>query len=97
MLIDHRNFCFTQIPDITDMIFLRSPKTLFWGPFLRIFGHFCPMGTFSKKSGSVTLTIYGPLKACKFHKKLTRQFRENLRTDRRTDRQMDPILYDPYG
>ena len=36
------------IPDKTnDIIFLKSKKTLF-------LGHFCPMGIFSKKSGSVT-------------------------------------------
>ena len=50
MLKDHKNFRFTPIPDKTnDMIFLKSPKTL----FLDHFGHFCPMGIFSKKSGSV--------------------------------------------
>ena len=40
MLMNHKNFCFTQIPDITnDMIFLQSPtKTLFlahFWPFLQ--------------------------------------------------------------
>ena len=30
MLMNHKNFHFTQIPDKTnDMIFLKSPKTLF--------------------------------------------------------------------
>ena len=41
MLMNHKNFRFTQSPDKTnDMIFLKSPKTLFWGhfwPFLVIF------------------------------------------------------------
>ena len=41
MLMNHKNFHFTQIPDKTnDMIFLKSPKTLFLGhfwPFLIIF------------------------------------------------------------
>ena len=70
MSVNHKNFRFTQIPDETnDMIFLKSllrqmskikgsicsiflksPKTLSWA----IFGHFCPMRIFSKKSGSVT-------------------------------------------
>ena len=55
MLMNHKNFRFTQIPPKTnDMIFLKSPKTLFWGPFLTIFGRFCPMGIFSKTSGPVT-------------------------------------------
>ena len=38
MLINHKNFDFTQIPDKdNDMIFLKSPKTMFlghFGPFL---------------------------------------------------------------
>ena len=58
MLMNHKNFCFTQIPDKTnDIIFLNSPKTLFLGSFLTIFGHFCLMGIFSKKSSSVTCNM----------------------------------------
>ena len=34
MLMNHKNFCFTEIADETnDMIFLKSPKTLFLGRF----------------------------------------------------------------
>ena len=34
MLMNHKNFPLTQIPDKTnDVIFLKSPKTLFWGHF----------------------------------------------------------------
>ena len=34
MLMNHKNFCFTHIPDKTnDMIFLKSPKNLFLGHF----------------------------------------------------------------
>ena len=41
------NFRFTQIPDKTnDMIFLKSKNAVF-GPFLTIFGHFCPMSQFA--------------------------------------------------
>ena len=48
MLMNNKNFHFTQIPDkINDMIFLKSPKTMF-------VGRFCPMAIFSKISGSVT-------------------------------------------
>ena len=48
MLMNHKNFHFTQIPDKTnDVIFIKTPKTMF-------LGHFCPMGIFSKKSSSVT-------------------------------------------
>ena len=57
MLINHKNFHFTQIPDNTnDGIFLKSRKTMF-------LGHFLPMEILSKKSGSVThnYTLYmGP-------------------------------------
>ena len=35
MLMNHKNFHFTQIPDKTnDAIFLKSPKTMFLGHFL---------------------------------------------------------------
>ena len=55
MLMKHKNFHFTQIQDKTnDMIFLKSPKTMFLGQFWPIFGHFCLIKIFSKKSGSVT-------------------------------------------
>ena len=50
MLMDHKNLRFTPIPDKTnDFIFLKSHHVL--GD---VSGHFCPMGIFSKKSGSVT-------------------------------------------
>ena len=55
MLMNHKNFHFTQIPDKTNnMIFLKSPKIMFLGHFWPFFGHFCPVGIFSKKSSSVT-------------------------------------------
>ena len=48
MLMNHKKINFTQIPDKTnDMIYLKSPKNLFWA----ISDHFSPMG---KKSRSVT-------------------------------------------
>ena len=37
MLMNHKNFRFTQIPDKTNDMFLKSPKTLFLGHFLVIF------------------------------------------------------------
>ena len=37
MLMNHHIFHFTQIPDKTnEVIFLKSPKTMFFGPFLTI-------------------------------------------------------------
>ena len=54
MLMNHKNFHFTQIPDKTnDVIFLKSPKTMFLGHFwlfLVIFARWI----FPKKSGSAT-------------------------------------------
>ena len=36
MLMNHKNFCFTEIPDKTnDTIFLKRPKTRFLGHFAR--------------------------------------------------------------
>ena len=54
MLMNHMNFPFAQIPDKTNnMIFLKSKNAVF-GSFLTIFGRFCPIGIFSKKSGCHT-------------------------------------------
>ena len=82
MLMNHNNFRFTEIPDKTnDVIFLKNPKC-FWV----IFGHFCQMRIFSQKIGPVTHNyIWAPNSMLSFRKKLMSQFRENLRTDRRTD------------
>ena len=78
MLMNHKNFHFTQISDkINDVIFWKSSKTMFSG-------HFCPMGTLSKKSGSVTYNyIWAPNTMLSFMKKISRS-REKL-TDRRKD------------
>ena len=78
-------------------------KTPDFGPFLTIFGHFCPMRPFSKKSGSVThLTIYEPLTPCyvseKTHEPIVRKVkdsqkvRQDGRKGRQKDIQTDPIL-----
>ena len=57
MLMDHKNFDFTQIPDKTnDIIFLKSPKTMFFGHFLP----FLPDGDFSQKTQLSHTTIYDP-------------------------------------
>ena len=85
MLMNHKNFRFTQIADKTNDI--ESPV---FGPFLTIFGHFCLMGIFSKKSGFVIHNyIWAPETMLSFRKKLMSQFWENLRTDGRSDRRMD--------
>ena len=68
MLMNHKNFRFTQIPDKIDDIFLKSSKTLFWAIFYH-FWSFCPMGVFSKKSGFVTRNdIWAPNTMLSFRK-----------------------------
>ena len=65
MLMNHKNFHFTQIPDKNnDVIFLKSPKTMFLGhfwPFLVIFARW---GFFPKNPALSHTTIYGPLTPC---------------------------------
>ena len=62
MLMNHKNFDFTQIPDKTnDVIFLKIPKI----KFLAHFWPFLPDGDFfPKKSALSHTTIYGPLTLC---------------------------------
>ena len=61
MLMNQKNFHFTQIPDKTNgTIFFKSQKTLVFVPFLTIFGHSCTMGIFSKKSSCHTQLYMGP-------------------------------------
>ena len=89
MLMNHKNFHLTQISDKSnDIIFLKSPKTMFFGPVLTIFGHFCLVEISSKKSSSVTHNYIWALKTMlRFRKKLMSQSQENLWTDERTDGQ----------
>ena len=56
MLMNHKNYRFTQIPDKTnDVNFLKSPKTK-----PKPIGHFCLMEIFSKNSGFHTQLYMGP-------------------------------------
>ena len=58
MLMNHKNFRFMQIPDKTnDMIFLKSPKTLFWDIFAR-------WAFFPKNRALSHTTLYGPVTPC---------------------------------
>ena len=88
--VNHKNFHFTQIPGKTnDVIFLKSPKTVFWA----IFDHFwsiLPNGDFFQKIRLCHTQLYmDPQHQAKFQKKLMSQFRENIRTDGRKDGRMD--------
>ena len=64
MLKNQKNFHFKQIPDKTnDMVFLKSPKTMFWA----IFDHswsFLPNGDFFQKIRLSQTTIFGLLTPC---------------------------------
>ena len=49
MLMNYKNFHFTQIPEKTnDTIFLKSPKTMFLGHFWPFFVIFTQWGFFQK-------------------------------------------------
>ena len=65
MLMNHKNFHFTQIPDKTnDMIFLKSPKTLFLGHFWPFLVIFAQREFYPKNLALSHITIYGPLTPC---------------------------------
>ena len=65
MLMNHKNFHFTQIPDKTnDKIFFKSPKTMFWGHFWAFLIIFAWLGFFPKNTALLHITIYGPLTPC---------------------------------
>ena len=91
MLINHKNFHFPQITDKpNDVIFLKSPKTMFLGHFWLFLVIFAWWGFFPKKSGSVSYNyIWASNNMLSFRKKVMSQSRENLpavgRADRRTD------------
>ena len=85
MLINQKNFNFTQIPDKTnDAIFLKSPKTMFWGYFWPFFS----LGIFSKNSSCHTKLYMAPNFKLGFRKKLMSQSQENLWAGGRMDRQI---------
>ena len=65
MLMNHKNFHFTQIPDKTnDVIFLKSPKTMFLGHFWPLLVIFAQWGFFTKTMALLHTTIYKPLTPC---------------------------------
>ena len=97
MLMNHKNFHFTQIPDKTiDIIFLKVQKPCFWVVFDH-FRSFLPNGDFFQKIrlchthsvtiGSVTHYLFASNTMLSFRKKLMSQSQENLWTGGRTDGQ----------
>ena len=96
MLMNHKNFHFTQIPDKTnDVIFLKSPKTMFLGhfwPFLVIFARW---GFFPKNPALSHTTIYGPLTPCQVSEKTNEPILRKL-TDRWKDGRMEGQTGRPY-
>ena len=92
--MNHKNFHFIQIPDKTnDLIFLKSPKTMFLGHF---WSFLSDGNSFQKTQLCHTQLHMGPQHHAKFPKKLMRKFRENLRTNGRTDERMDGSSDRPY-
>ena len=62
MLMNHKNFHFTQIPEKTnDVIFLKSPKTLFFGQFWPFLIIFAWSSSVTKNPALSHTTIYGSL------------------------------------
>ena len=95
MLMNHKNFHFTQISDKNnDMIFLKSPNTLFLDHFWP-FVSFLPDGDFFLKNPALSnTTIYGPLTRWPNSEKTYRQ------TEEQTDGQTlfhRPILAEAGG
>ena len=66
---------------------LKSKNPVF-APFLTIFGHFCPIGIFSKNLALSHVTIYEPLTPCYVWQKTNEPILRKP-TDRRKDRRKD--------
>ena len=98
MLIKHKNFYFTQIPDKTnDIIFLKSPKTMILGHFWPFFVIFVWWDFFKKMQLCHTKLYVAPNTMLSFRKKLLGQSWENVWIDRRMDRRMDrPYFIGPF-
>ena len=61
LLMNHKNFHFTQIPDKTnDIIFIKSPKTLFWSHFWLFLVIFAQWEFLQKKCSCHTQLYLGP-------------------------------------
>ena len=85
MLMNHMNAHFSQIPEKTnDVIFLESPKTLFWGQFWS----FLPVGDFFQKIWLSHTTLYGPLTPCQVPEKTNEPIPRKL-MNRQKDRRKD--------
>ena len=85
MLMNHKNFCFTQFPDKTnDVIFLKSPKTLFLEHFWPLLVIFAQWGFFAKNLALSQITIYRPLTPCQVSEKTNEPILRKF-TDRRKD------------
>ena len=89
MLMNHKNFHFTQIPDKSNgAIFLKSPKIMFLGHFWS----FLPNGDFFPKNPALShTTIYVPLTPCYVSEKTNEPIPRKL-TEGRKDGWTDPIL-----
>ena len=92
MLMNHDNIHFTQIPDKTnDVIFLKSPKTMFLGHFRS----FLPDGDFFPKNQAVKHNYIWAPKMLSFRKELMSQSRENVKKEGWMDRPYFIGLFQP--
>ena len=69
MLMNHKNFRFTQIPDKTnDAVFLNSPRTLFWDHFWSFLVTFAQWRFFPKNPAVTHNYIWAPNTMLSFRK-----------------------------
>ena len=95
MLMNHKNFHFTQIPDKTnDIIFLKSPKTMFLGHFWQFSVIIARWGFFPKNPAVTQNYIWAPNTMLSFRKNI---WTNPEKTYRQTEGRTDLILQDPSG
>ena len=95
MLMNHKNFHFTQIANKTnDVIFLKSPKTLFWVSLYNFWSFLLNRDFFQKNQAVIHNCIWAPntmLSSEKTNEPIPRKLTDRQK-DGRKDRQKDPIL-----
>ena len=89
MLMNHKNFHFTQIPAKTnDVMFFKSPKMLFLGHFWPFLVIFAQWGFFPRNPALSQITLYGLLTPCQVSEKTNELILRKL-TDRQKNRLKD--------
>ena len=96
MLMNYKNFHFMQIPDKTnEVIFLKSPKTMFLSHFWLFLVIFAQWGFFQKSPALSHITRYRPLTPCQVSEKTNGPILRKL-MDRWKARQIDRRMDRPY-